>query len=77
MGLFTDCNQCAECGQEVKDGERVIVSQVTGGYYRDIDGSVELDCYDIELEIRHKKCWMEKPDEQLPESICEDGSIAK
>jgi len=76
MGLYTDA-ECVDCCQPIKDGERVIVSTVCGGYYREIDGTVEFDCYDIENEIRHKRCWMKKDDTQLPEKIATDGSIAK
>jgi len=64
MGLYLCSTACAECGEEIKDGERVIVRQVEGGNYRESDSAVELDDCPIEQEVRHKKCWMEKPDDE-------------
>jgi hypothetical protein len=60
MIVFLAGAECADCGEEIKDGERVIVSTVTGGYYKATEGTVELDGKDIENEIRHKQCWMKK-----------------
>lgn len=57
MGVFTDCNQCAECEDEIKDGERVVVTTVSSGTYRANDGDVEYDCYDYQNEIQHEKCY--------------------
>lgn len=75
MGLYLYSTTCEECGEEIKDGERVIVTQVEGGNYREQSSDIELDNYPIEQEVRHKNCWMKKPDEQLPEKPCQDGSI--
>jgi hypothetical protein len=63
MGLYLYSTECAECGQEIKDGERVIVRDIEGGNYREDSSDIELDDYPIEQEVRHKKCWMEKPDD--------------
>jgi hypothetical protein len=63
MGLYLYSTECAECGQEIKDGERVIVRDIEGGNYREESSDIELDDLPIEQEVRHKKCWMEKPDD--------------
>ena len=57
MGVFTDCNQCSKCGEEIKDGDRVAVTTVTSGSYRANDGDVEYDFYDHQNEIAHEQCY--------------------
>lgn len=64
MGLYLYSTTCEECGEEIKNGERVIVTMVEGGNYREESSDIELDLYPIEQEVRHKKCWMDKPDDE-------------
>lgn len=63
MSIYLYSTECAECGEEIKDGERVIVTQVAGGNYREECSDIEMDDCPIEQEVRHKKCWMAKPDD--------------
>lgn len=63
MGLYLYTTECAECGEEIKDGERVIVKDIEGGNFREDSSDIELDDYPIEQEVRHLKCWKEKPDD--------------
>jgi hypothetical protein len=57
MGLYLYTTTCEECGEEIKDGERVIVTQVEGGNYRENSSDIELGDYPILQEVRHKECW--------------------
>jgi len=63
MGLYLYSTTCAQCREEIKNGERVIVTQIEGGNYREDSSDIELDDYPIEQEVRHKKCWMAMPDD--------------
>jgi hypothetical protein len=75
MGLWTDA-ECHECGEEIKHGDRVVVSAVCAGNYDELEGNVNFDTYDIQNEIYHENCYHNPTDQQLPEKPCHDGSIA-